>query len=318
MTDLKHLVAYTSLRAVSGLIAALPLGLVTRIGEWLGRVFGRLARGRREMAAKHARRIGVGDADLERHLRRTFAAYGRYWAEALWTRPSNRRAIEAGITHDGVPNVETPRDAGTGMIYVLPHMGNWEFAGPLAASLGIRVVAVAENLANGRVRDWFIGLRDELGIDVVLATGSRQVMRELEAAIARNDAVALLADRDLAGRGVEVEFFGERTTLPAGPATLALRTGAPILPVASYFSDGGHHVVIRPPVKVDAEAENRSVEIQAITQRIAAELEQLVLAAPEQWHLLQPNWPSDQASQDRESQDQELQGRDPTDPLPEV
>lgn len=263
------------------------------------------------MAARHAQRIGIADSEIARHLDRTFSAYGRYWAEALWTRPSNRRVIEAGISHDGVPHVEAPRDAGTGMIYVLPHMGNWEFAGPLAASLGIRVVAVAENLANARMRDWFIGLRDELGIDVVLATGSRQVMRDLEAAIASNKAVALLADRDLAGRGVEVEFFGERTTLPAGPATLALRTGAPILPVAAYFTEEhGHHIVIRPAIEIDLNPESRSVEIQAITQRIAAELERLVLTAPEQWHLLQPNWPSDHEALLEESQGHHSLGHD--------
>ena len=209
-------------------------------------------------------------------------------------RPKNRTAVDDGISHEGVEHVERPRDAGTGMIYVLPHLGNWEFAGALAESLEVRVVAVAENLANTRIRDWFIGLRKGLGIDVVLATGSRQVMRDLEAAIADNAAVALLSDRDLKGRGVEVEFFGEQTTLPAGAATLAMRTGAPILPVASYFRpDGGHHIVIRPPIPVERQPQDRSTEVARVTGEIAGELEVLIRRAPEQWHLLQPNWPSD-------------------------
>jgi KDO2-lipid IV(A) lauroyltransferase len=246
------------------------------------------------MAERHAIRAGVASADLPGHLDRTFQAYGRYWAEALWMRPKNRTAVDDGISHEGVEHVERPRDAGTGMIYVLPHLGNWEFAGALAESLEVRVVAVAENLANTRIRDWFIGLRKGLGIDVVLATGSRQVMRDLEAAIADNAAVALLSDRDLKGRGVEVEFFGEQTTLPAGAATLAIRTGAPILPVASYFRpDGGHHIVIRPPIPVERQPQDRSTEVARVTGEIAGELEVLIRRAPEQWHLLQPNWPSD-------------------------
>ncbi len=202
--------------------------------------------------------------------------------------------VERDITHEGLEEVERLRDEGEGMIYVLPHVGNWEFAGPLAESIGVQVVAVAENLANHRVRDWFVDLRGRLGIEVVLATGGRQVMRDLDRAIERKAAVALLSDRDLRGRGIDVEFFGEHTTLPAGPATLALRSGASILPVAAYFRpDGGHHIVIRPAVRVDLDTDDRSAEISAVTQRIAHELEVLVRAAPEQWHLLQPNWPSD-------------------------
>lgn len=294
MTELRHRISFLGLVVGAGLVASLPLGVAVALGEFAGLAFGRFARDKRAMARRHAVRTGIAASEVERHLDRTFKAYGRYWAEALWIRPKNRAAIEGEISHEGVEHVEGPRDAGTGMIYVLPHLGNWEFAGALAETLGIRVVAVAENLANRRIRDWFVGLRNDLNIDVVLATGSRHVMRELEAAIARNAAVALLSDRDLNGRGVEVEFFGESTTLPAGAATLAIRTGAPILPVASYFRpDGGHHVVISPPIPVNREPEDRSAEIARITGQIAAELEGLIRRAPEQWHLLQPNWPSD-------------------------
>jgi KDO2-lipid IV(A) lauroyltransferase len=294
VTELRHRVSFLALVAGAGLVASLPLGVAVAIGEFAGLVFGRFARDKRTMARRHAVRAGVPTAAIPRHLDRAFRAYGRYWAEALWLRPKNRAVIDDGISHDGVEHVEKPRDAGTGMIYVLPHLGNWEFAGALAESLGIRVVAVAENLANRRIRDWFIGLRNDLNIDVVLATGSRQVMRDLEAAIASNSAVALLSDRDLKGRGVAVEFFGEVTTLPAGAATLAMRTGAPILPVASFFRpDGGHHVVIRPPVPVDQDTADRTAEVARVTGEIARELEGLIRLAPEQWHLLQPNWPSD-------------------------
>lgn len=207
-------------------------------------------------------------------------------------RPDAKSAIQAAITHEGLEHVQPL--IGNGMIFVLPHLGNWEFAGPFAESLGIRVVAVAEDLANVHIRDWFIALRNGLGIDVVLATGSRQVMRDLEAAVAQGAAVALLSDRDLKGSGVAVDFFNEETTLPAGAATLAIRTGAPILPVAAYFSnDGGHHVVVRPPIAVDTKPGDRTAEIARVTGVVASELESLIVTAPEQWHLLQPNWPSD-------------------------
>lgn len=294
LPELRHLLVYLGVRSAAAITGLLPLKWAIGVGEAGGVIAGRLSGRRRRMVERHARRIGLSEGEVPRHVRRTFEAYGRYWAEALWLRPSNRDEVERGITHDGVEHVERLRDAGSGMIYVLPHLGNWEFAGPLAESLDVPVVAVAENLTNRRLREWFVGLRESLGIEVVLATGTRQVMRDLDEAIGRKAAVALLSDRDLRGRGVEVEFFGERTTLPAGPATLAIRTGAPILPVGAYFAPGGgHHIVVRPPVPVDPDPTDRTAEIAAVTQRIASELEILIRAAPEQWHLLQPNWPSD-------------------------
>jgi phosphatidylinositol dimannoside acyltransferase len=118
-------------------------------------------------------------------------------------------------------------------------------------------------------------------------------MRELEAVLARGGAVALLCDRDLNGRGVAVDFFGERTTLPAGPVTLAHRTGATLLPAAAYFEPGGgHRVVVANPIAVDG-GRRRAEVVAEGTQAVASAVEKLISAAPEQWHLLQPNWPSD-------------------------
>jgi len=113
-------------------------------------------------------------------------------------------------------------------------------------------------------------------------------------ALKRNEIVCLLSDRNIGPGGVEVEFFGERTKLPAGPATLALRTGAPLLPVAVYFTGerNGHLGLVRPPVPVERRGSLRE-DVVRVTQALAAELEHVIRRAPEQWHLFQPNWPSD-------------------------
>jgi KDO2-lipid IV(A) lauroyltransferase len=219
-------------------------------------------------------------------------AYGRYYAEALWARAHRVEEMLAVTRVDGLEHILAARDAGTGMIYALPHMGNWEAAAPIAVSEGVPVVAVAEELPNLRITDWFTEMRAGFGIEIVLATGRVEVMRRLEEAIARNKAVALLCDRDLKGRGVEVEFFGEKTTLPPGPATLAVRTGAPLLPVGCYFDDGGYRVVIKPPLPVP-DAVTRGQKVEAMTQSLAYELEKIISEEPRQWHLVVPNWPSD-------------------------
>ena len=117
-------------------------------------------------------------------------------------------------------------------------------------------------------------------------------------ALRDNHVVSLLCDRDIPkdGKrtGVEVQFFGETTTVPAGPAFFALRTGAQLLPMATFFTPGanGHKSVIRPALVVERQGSLRE-DVARITQVLTTELENLIRQAPEQWHLFQPNWPSD-------------------------
>jgi KDO2-lipid IV(A) lauroyltransferase len=193
---------------------------------------------------------------------------------------------------DGLEFLTGARNAGKGMIFALPHMGNWDVAAPVAVYERIQVVAVAERLANTRITDWFTKMRAGFGIEIVLATGSTEVMRKLEEALANNKGVALMADRDLKGRGVEVEFFGEMTTLPPGPATLALRTGAPIFPITSFFRPKGHRLEVTSPISIP-ETGTRTEKIQAMTQELAYRMEKMISEDPQQWHLVVPNWPSD-------------------------
>jgi lauroyl/myristoyl acyltransferase len=244
------------------------------------------------MARRHMARVLGPDADPASAAVEVMESYGRYFAEALWVDARKVPDILASTEIDGLDGLLAARDAGTGMILALPHMGNWEVAAPVAVTRHIPIVAVAERLANERITEWFTKMRAEFGIEIVLATGRAEVMRRLEAALYANKAVALLSDRDLKGRGVEVEFFGERTTLPPGPATLALRTNAPLLPVATYFTEEGYRVTVRPALEVPAEG-SRSERVAALTQSLAKELEKLIMEAPTQWHLVQPNWPSD-------------------------
>lgn len=292
---MRHLLGYLALRLGAGLVGLLSGRLARRLGRVAGRAWRLSAPGRRAMARRHMRRVLGDDSAAASAAGAVFASYGRYYAEALWIRRRRIDEVLAGTRVDGLDMIIAARDQGRGMIYALPHMGNWEVAAPVAVREGVHPVAVAENLANRRITDWFTAMRGEMGIEIVLATGSAEVMRKLEAALGENKAVALLADRDLKGRGVTVTFFGEETTLPAGPATLALRTGAPLFPVVTYFDgDDGYHVVVRPPIPVP-EGGTRGERVAAVTQRLAEHMEGFIRAAPEQWHLVQPNWPSDRA-----------------------
>jgi len=281
---------FLAYRSAARLAQALPAGGLPAVGRVGGRVGGWPQRARRRMAARHQQRV-TGRAD--RHaVDDVFEHYGRYWLEMLRL-PADVRdgVITPNFTVDGYEHITDGLAAGRGVILALPHLGGWEWAAAWMAEQGHEMLAVVEDLEPPQLLEWFARQREAMGLEVV-ALGPN-VSKVVLKALRDNRIVCLLSDRDITGDGVEVEFFGERTTLPAGPATLALRTGASLLPVAVYFAEGrGHRGVIRPPVPVERTGRLRA-DIARITQSLAHELEELIRAAPEQWHLLQPNWPSD-------------------------
>jgi KDO2-lipid IV(A) lauroyltransferase len=265
------------------------------LAEGGGRIAARTMAERRFLVARNLQRIH-GDTlapdELDRLVVRSFAGYARYWVESARLPGLSDEVVDEGHDVTGYEHVQRALDAGRGLILVLPHLGGWEWSAFWLARLnGVRVTAVVEPLQPPALMEWFVQFRRSLGMTIVPLGPSAGT--EVLAALKRNDVVCLLADRDIGGGGVEVDFFGERTTLPAGPATLALRAGVPLCPTAVYFKGRhGHAGVVRPPLDATRTGRLRD-DIARLTQAVADDLEVLVRAAPEQWHLMQPNWPSD-------------------------
>lgn len=294
---LSGLVPYVAYRGAAVVARALPASLVYRAAALAGVVLGRTMKRRRAMLERHLRRVHGGELtrrDLDRELRGAFASYARYWAESFRLPGTTPAELAAATTSEGLEHVERAAAAGHGVILALPHLGGWDFGGAWLASLGFRMAAVVETVEPPELFEWFADLRRSLGLEVLPlgpSTGAAALRRLREGAV-----VALVCDRDIEGTGVDVEFFGERTTLPAGPATLALRSGAAIVPCAVYFrDDGGHHAVMGAPLDTARRGRFRE-DVARLTQEVTRELEVLVRRAPDQWHLLQPNWPSDRAA----------------------
>lgn len=252
-------------------------------------------RDRRAMVERHLRRVdpSLSGRALRRAVQEAFDSYSRYWVESFRLPYLSATVVDRAFTSDGFGHVRAGLEAGKGVILALPHLGGWEWAGRWMADQGHRMTVVVEDLENKELFEWFKNLRSRLGMTVVPVgpDAASAVSRALKA----NEVVCLLCDRDIQGGGVEVEFFGERTTLPGGPAMLALRTGACVLPVAVYFEDryNGHHAIVRPPLDIARSDAGLRDDVQRITQTLARELEWLIRRAPSQWHLFQPNWPSD-------------------------
>lgn len=289
--------ALTGIRAASAICRAIPDRWLPGVERVAGRVAASTLAGRRQQVERNIARV-YGDRLAPRVVdaivHETFTSYARYWLESFRLPDTSARAIDDGVTITGFDAVTDALDAGNGVIVVLPHLGGWEWAAFwLAVVHDIPVTAVAEALEPPELSDWFLSLRSSLGMEIhPLGPGAGTACIR---ALKDNRLVCLVSDRDLAGDGIEVSFFGERTTLPGGPATLALRTGAPLVTGATYFDGRRHRFVVDEPIEVNRRGRLRE-DVTRITAELAERLEALIRQAPEQWHLLQPNWPSDRQS----------------------
>ncbi len=232
--------------------------------------------------------------DLSRHEIRSWTskvarAYGHYWADGARVVKTSGNGIDAGFRiESGLDHLQAARDAGNGSILALAHLGTWEWGGAYLARHDFPLTSVAEIVEPPKLYEWFVENRRNAGITVYPLDGG--AFGNLAAVLRDGRTVALLCDRDIAGTGVEVDFFGDRALLPAGPAVLSLRTGAPILPTAVYHGPGNLRVAtIRPAVNYERSGDLRR-DVIGVTQRLASCLEALIRRAPEQWYIFSPNW----------------------------
>lgn len=283
--------AYVLYRTGQAVTSRIPGRVLLPAAELAGMAVGRLNKRRRAVVRRNIRRA-VGHHDLERTVDGAFRSYARYWAETLRIPAPGTQEIGRRVTCEGLEHLSGHLNEGRGVIFVTPHVGSWDVAALWLASFGWRIVAVAEHLEPPALFDMFVKLRAQAGVEVH-PLGTSASARALLTGLRSGAAVGLVADRDISGTGVEVEFLGERTFLPPGPAVLAMRTGAPLIAGALFQRPGGrYHGVILPEIPVEQRKPDAS-EVARLTQTVAGRMEQLIRRDPGQWHLFQPNWPSD-------------------------
>jgi lauroyl/myristoyl acyltransferase len=282
--------AYLVYRYGQLVASALPERVLFEAAHVAGGVVARWNGRKREVVRRNMSR--VVDRDLEAFVDEAFRTYARYWAETLRIPKPGTAEIMRRTTSEGLDGMAKLLDAGRGVLFVSPHTGALDVAGAFLAGNGWRVIAVAEELEPPALFELFAKLRRSVGVEVHPA-GKGSSARALLTGLRNGAAVGLVADRDITGTGVEVEFCGEKTRLPTGPAVLALRTGAPVAVGTLYQRPGGrYHAVVLDPIEVPPGRADPE-QIRELTQRIAHGMEELIKREPGQWHLFQPNWPSD-------------------------
>lgn len=281
-------------RAGAAFSRSVPRPFAELTAKGLSRVAASVSKERRMLVARHLHRAdpSLEGKALDRAVDATFDSYARYWVDSFRLPQLSPEQVDFGFAVDHFAHISDGLAAGKGAILVLPHLGGWEWAGFwLTQVMKVPVTVVVEPLEPPALFDFFVEFRRELGMNIVPLgpDAGREILQALKA----NHIVCLLADRDIVGDGIELEFFGETTTIPAGPATLALRTGAALIPCAVYFEGrNGHLAVVEPPMKAVREGRLRD-DVRRLTIELAGRLEGLIRRAPQQWHLQQPNWPSD-------------------------
>jgi KDO2-lipid IV(A) lauroyltransferase len=278
----------------SALFRGLPRPVAEASARYGSRVVALASAERRLLTERNLQRVHGSEftgAPLRAAVYRTFESYARYWVDSFRLPGMNHDEIDSGFGFEGYEHIARALASGVGPVIVLPHLGGWEWAAYwLTQIIGVRVTAVVEPVNPPELFEFFIEFRKALGMDVV-PLGPSAGAAVLKA-IKENHVTVLLADRDILGNGIEVDFFGERTTLPPGPVTVALRGGAALIPAGVYFRGDGHHAVVHPPMDLSRRGRFRE-DVERLTQDMAGELETLIRLAPDQWHLQQPNWPSD-------------------------
>ncbi|WP_040841626.1 phosphatidylinositol mannoside acyltransferase [Nocardia brevicatena] len=237
-----------------------------------------------------ARVLSVAPAEVPDELvHASLRSYARYWCEAfrlpsmdpVWL----AERIESSAT--GLEHIHEAVERGKGAVLALPHSGNWDLAGVwLVQRVGSPTV-VAERLAPESLFRRFVRFRERLGFEIIPHTGAETPpFQQLAARLRQGRMVGLLGERDLSGTGVSVTFFGEPARMPAGPARLAIDTGAPLLPVHCWFTPDGWGFDVGAPI-------DTAGGVRRTTQVLADRFAAGIAAHPADWHMLQPVWTAD-------------------------
>ncbi len=261
--------AYSLFYGIGGALAKRESKSVNRLRSNLGRV-----------------KSEYSEEQLNFLLQSSMKSYMRYWCDTFrfpdWTNERIMNTVEVQDEHLLMNAIA----AGAGVIVALPHAGNWDHAGAYFCSKGVKLATVAERLKPELLFRKFLAFREAMGMEV-LALDSRAIPT-LARRLREGGLVALVADRDLSRTGVSVNFFGGVARMPAGPAVLAINTGAPLLTAYVSYRPSGIHIEFS-TIEVCEEGTQQE-RVQVTVQRCADNFARGIAEHPEDWHMLQRIW----------------------------
>ncbi|MFZ4123068.1 MAG: phosphatidylinositol mannoside acyltransferase [Candidatus Planktophila sp.] len=226
------------------------------------------------------------EMQMQKLLEQALSSYMRYWCDTFrfpnWDEERINSTVSVtreNLLLDGIAS-------GRGVIVCLPHAGNWDHAGAYFCLKGIHLVTVAERLKPERLFLEFLRYRQAMGMEV-LALDSRSIAT-LAQRLREGHLIALVADRDLSQSGVDVDFFAGPARMPAGPAVLAIKTGAILLTAFVNYTEQGIHITFD-EIEVP-EIGTQEKKVAALVQKSADNFARGISQYPQDWHMLQRIW----------------------------
>ncbi len=261
-----------------------------------------------QLAADVHRRHGRSVRQLEQNLARvcpdatpaqlralsleSLRSYFRYWCEAFRLPVTDPADAAARVDVAHAERLLDPIRAGRGAVVALPHMANWDLAGVWGVQSGMPVTTVAERVRPEALFERFCAYRRALGIDVLPLSGVDggpplvDPTAVLATRLRAGGLVCLLADRDISARGQRVRLLDAPARIPAGPAVLARRTGAALIPVTLWYEGDRMQMHLHPEVVAPAGQRLRDA-VGAMTQQVADVFTAGIRAHPADWHMMQ-------------------------------
>lgn len=276
----------------------LPERFAYRLASVAGAIAAKRSK-KKQVVARNLARITGQPADspeVQSLVVEAYRSYARYWLETFRLVREGPEFFLERFRCEDADRLFDPVSPGKGAIIAVSHLGNYDAAGAWVGANGHSLVTVAEVLKPRRMFDFFVDHRARLGMTIHPA--EKGVTSRLIEAVNAGAVVAVLADRDLKGTGPEVEFCGAPATFPAGAASIAIDTQAPMFfaPIfGTEHADGTRGWIARISEQIDVPKEKSPENVQYVMQQIAAELEKAVKERPEEWHVLQPFWIEDKA-----------------------
>ena len=278
----------TAYRAARAVLGRLPEGPSARVLGWVtqGTYLVWPAR-RRQVDANFGHVLGLppGDPAVRTLALAAYRNYARYLVELMHLPRIPLEVAARRVEPRGIETVmEAWREAGS-LILAVAHVGNNEYVAAGLASRGWPVSVLADDTGFPEMFDLLRRERERWSVRII----PWRNIREVYGVLRRGEMLGLLVDWGYRPDGIPVRLFDAWTTLPAGPATLAARTGAAILPVVvRRRPDGSFLVTHDEPIRV---ASSAPADLKAATQAIADALERTIAAAPEQWYCFKAMWP---------------------------
>lgn len=283
---------YLGFRVAAWLAERLPRRTADRIAALGGRIWFALSKRKRAIVRRNMARVLGDGTNLDGVVRRAFDSYARYWLETFRVSSYSKDELASMVRSDSIHVLREALAEGRGAIVATAHFGFYDVGVAWLGALEISMATVGEVLRPRALFEWFASKRLRRGMEVIPASPRDAARARQIEALAEGKGLALLSDRDLGRRGVWVTLFGEKTTLPAGPSLLVVRTRIPLLFGAIYSVADGFRVDFEEVPYTLSGDERRDVE--SVAELIADRVERTVRLAPEQWHLFSTNWPSDE------------------------